>query len=95
MGDHHADLDKVAEFDVKDGLYLALAYLDDPSDVKCPKCGPGKIEVVGFLDSAEADQGRVTQTSPDGDYTAVLYCHGCERGAALDLSRDYNTGGAA
>jgi DNA-binding transcriptional LysR family regulator len=76
------------EFDTEEGLSLALAYLEDPSSVPCPKCGPDKMEVVCYLDARNMEKGRVVPTPPDEDYTVVLYCHGCGRAAALDLSRD-------
>lgn len=75
------------EFDMSEGLALAVAYLDDPSDVPCPTCGPGQMEVVCYLDAHAIESGDVTPASPDGDYTVVLYCHKCGRAAALDLSR--------
>ncbi|HEX9107689.1 MAG TPA: hypothetical protein VF832_10685 [Longimicrobiales bacterium] len=75
------------EFDMSEGLALAIAYLEDPSDVPCPTCGPGQMEVVCYLDAHSIEAGEVTPRSPDGDYTVVLYCHKCGRAAALDLSR--------
>ncbi len=75
------------EFDLSEGLALAVAYLEDPSDVPCPTCGPGQMEVVCYLDAHAIESGDVTPASPDGDYTVVLYCHKCGRAAALDLSR--------
>ena len=75
------------DFDLSEGLALAVAYLDDPSDVPCPTCGPGQMEVVCYLDASSMEQGDVTPISPDGDYTVVLFCHKCGRAAALDLSR--------
>ncbi|HET9984067.1 MAG TPA: hypothetical protein VFQ38_10790 [Longimicrobiales bacterium] len=75
------------EFDMAEGLALALAYLEDPSDVPCPRCGPGQMEVVCYLDARSIERGSIEPTSPDGDYTVVLYCHDCGRAAALDLSR--------
>ncbi|MBI4544362.1 MAG: hypothetical protein HY703_04120 [Gemmatimonadetes bacterium] len=75
-------------FDVKDGLALALAYLEDPSDVPCPRCGPNVVEVVCFLDAPGMERGDVVRSAPEGDYTVILYCHSCGRAAALDLSRD-------
>ncbi len=80
------------DFDMSEGLALAVAYLDDPSDVPCPTCGPGQMEVVCYLDAHSIEQGDVTPISPDGDYTVVLYCHKCERAAALDLSRGEGRG---
>lgn len=77
-----------AEFDMEEGLALALSYLEDPSDVPCPRCGPGKIEVVCYLDARSIEKGVITPTPPEHDYTVVLYCHACARAAALDLSRD-------
>jgi hypothetical protein len=72
---------------MKEGLALALGYLEDPSDVPCPRCGPGNMEVVAYLDAGGIEGGRAVRAPPDGDYTVVLYCHSCERAAALDLSR--------
>jgi hypothetical protein len=76
------------EFDMQEGLALALSYLEDPSDVPCPRCGSGHIEVVCYLDARGMEDGTVVPTSPENDYTVVLYCHGCGRAAALDLSRE-------
>ena len=76
------------EFDTDEGLSLALSYLEDPSSVPCPKCGPDTMEVVCFLDARSMEEGNVISTEPDDDYTVVLYCHECGRAAALDLSRD-------
>lgn len=75
------------EFDMQDGLALALSYLEDPSNVPCPHCGPDTIEIVAFLDAKSMERGAAVPTKPDGDYTVVLYCHNCGRAAALDLSR--------
>lgn len=76
------------EFNLEDGMALARAYLADPSDVPCPHCGPNTIEVVCFLDARSMEHGAAVPTSPDGDYTVILYCHNCGRAAALDLSRE-------
>lgn len=76
------------EFDMEEGLALALSYLEDPSDVPCPRCGPDRIEVVCYLDARSIEKGVVIPIAPERDYTVVLYCHGCSRAAALDLSRD-------
>lgn len=76
------------EFDNAEGLELALSYLDDPSDVPCPRCGPDTMEVVAYLDAGGIENGMVRAADPDGAYTVVLYCHECSRAAALDLSPD-------
>lgn len=76
------------EYSSAEGLALALSYLDDPSDVPCPACGPGTMEVVAYLDAGGIESGVVRQSQPEGDYTVVLYCHACSRAAALDLSPD-------
>lgn len=78
----------LAEFHMQDGLALALSYLEDPSSVPCPYCGPGVIEVLCYVDARSMEEGTVIPTTPEGDYTVVLYCHGCGRAAALDLTRD-------
>lgn len=80
------------EFDMQDGLALALAYLEDPSSIPCPRCGPDMMEVVCFLDARGVDGGVAVPTAPDGDYTVVLFCHNCGRAAALDLSRPEGMG---
>ena len=76
------------EFDMEEGLALALSYLENPADVPCPRCGPDQIEVVCYLDARSMERGAVVPAAPEHDYTVVLYCHGCGRAAALDLSRD-------
>lgn len=81
-----------SEFDMQDGLSLALSYLEDPSNVPCPHCGPDTIEIVAFLDAKGMERGAAIPTKPEGDYTVVLYCHQCGRAAALDLSRDEGGG---
>lgn len=93
-GDGHdpKDPEWPPEFDMEDGLALALAYLDDPSNVPCPRCGPGTIEVVAFLDAEGMSRGSAIPAPPEGNYTVVLYCHNCGRAAALDLSRDQDEG---
>jgi len=82
MGDKR----NMPEFDTTEGLALALSYLDDPSDVPCPTCGPGTIEVVAYLDAHDMNGGVVRPSEPTGAYTVVLYCHACGRAAALDLT---------
>ena len=76
------------EFSNTEGLALALDYLSDPSDVPCPTCGPGTVEVVAYLDADGIQDGVVRAADPEGEYTVVLYCHECRRAAALDLSPD-------
>jgi hypothetical protein len=76
------------EYDMEEGLALALSYLEDPSSVPCPKCGPDTMEVVCFLEARSMEHGNVVHAPPEDDYTVVLYCHACSRAAALDLSRD-------
>jgi hypothetical protein len=83
-----SDKSAATEYDGEEGLSLALGYLEDPSDVPCPRCGPGHMEVVCYLDARSMEKGAVVPTSPDDDYTVVLYCHACGRAAALDFSRD-------
>lgn len=77
---------KLPEYSTREGMQLALAYLSDPADVACPHCGPNTMEVVAFLDADRLRTGNVTGRAPDGEYTVVLYCHVCHRGAALELS---------
>jgi hypothetical protein len=74
------------EFNATEGLALALNYLEDPGDIPCPRCGPGTIEVVAYLDAVGMENGEIRAAQPEGQYTVVLYCHECSRAAALDLS---------
>ena len=76
------------EYDTQEGLALAVSYLEDPSAVPCPRCGPGTIEVVCYLDPHSVERGDVVPAAPRDDYTVVLCCHGCGQAAALELSRD-------
>lgn len=76
------------EYNAEEGLSLALSYLEDPSSVPCPRCGPAKVEVVCYLDARSMQRGDVVPTTPEDEYTVILYCHGCGRAAALDFSRD-------
>ena len=82
------DKRNMPEFDSAEGLALALSYLSDPSDVPCPTCGKGTIEVVAYLDAGGIQDGVVRASPPTGAYTVVLYCHACGRAAALDLTPD-------
>lgn len=81
------------EFSSAEGLALALSYLSDPSDVPCPTCGPGTMEIVAYLDAGGIESGVVKKSDPEGEYTVVIYCHECRRAAALDLSPDPQMGG--
>ncbi|MEJ2218219.1 MAG: hypothetical protein P8099_16540 [Gemmatimonadota bacterium] len=79
--------EKLPKYSTSEGMQLALAYLNDPSDVACPRCGPETMEVVAFLDGDRLRSGGMVGRSPDTEYTVVLYCHACHRGAALELNR--------
>lgn len=80
------ELSSPSEFSGDDGVAMAMAYLDDPSDVPCPHCGPETIEVVCYLDSTSVRTGSAITTAPEGRYMVVLFCHGCSRAGAVDLS---------
>jgi predicted RNA-binding Zn-ribbon protein involved in translation (DUF1610 family) len=88
MHEENRSKDGGSEFSSTEGLALALNYLADPADVPCPTCGPETIEVVAYLDAGGIAEGVVRSSSPEGEYTVVLYCHECRRAAALDLSPD-------
>lgn len=75
-------------FDVRDASAMALEYLRDPSDVHCPTCGPGTVEVVAFLDPDALEAGRPIRTDPTGDYVVVLHCHGCRRASGLQIGHE-------
>lgn len=67
---------------------IVLAYLEDPSDVPCPKCGPGNMIVAGYIDpETDVDEEHVLFISPDAEveYTVVLYCLECERAVSFTL----------
>jgi hypothetical protein len=73
------------EYSPAEGLSLTLGYLEDPSAIECPSCGPDSIEVVGFVNADSLHAGEPEVVSPDTEYAVILYCHGCSRGAALHL----------
>jgi len=77
---------KTHQFTAQDGLSLALSYLEDPSNVPCPHCGPDTIEVVAYVDSEALEYKELKPAPPEDRYTVILWCHGCRRMAALDLS---------
>jgi len=81
-------MDEYNEFNHEQGLYLAISYVEDPSSVSCPVCGPGFIEVVSFLDPDYISEGRAVPKSPDDNYIVVLYCHKCNKSTALDILSD-------
>ena len=78
--------DRNKSYTPAEGLSLTLAYLEDPSSIECPSCGPDHIEVVGYVDANSLEAGEPRSISPDDEYAVLLYCHGCERGAALHLT---------
>lgn len=68
-----------------DGLALTLAYLEDPSSVPCPSCGADTVEVVDYVTPDSLGEGLPVRTAPEDDYAVILYCHACERAAAIRL----------
>ena len=72
-----------SEFDMEEGLALALSYLEDPSDVPCPRCGPEHIEVLAFIEPEIDPNGFASVTDPEGEYAAALYCHNCQRAIGI------------
>ena len=87
MGDN-SDVTPKGAWSGADGLALTLAYLEDPSSVPCPTCGSETVEVIDFVDPASIGNRPPVRVSPEGDYAVILYCHGCERAAAIRLSQD-------
>lgn len=56
---------------------LFVAYRKDPSSVLCPRCGPGTIEVLAFIEPGIDTNGLGTVTEPQGVYAVAIYCHKC------------------
>jgi hypothetical protein len=75
-----------APYTALEGLSLTLGYLDDPSNVECPSCGPGHIEILGYVDPTALSQGTLRMVDPEDDYSVLLRCNHCERAAALHLT---------
>ena len=75
-----------------DGLALTLAYLEDPASVPCPTCGSDTVEVVDYVDPASLGENTPVRTAPEGDYAVILYCHACERAAAIRLRQGDDPG---
>ncbi|MGH7500884.1 MAG: hypothetical protein ACREL7_03920 [Longimicrobiales bacterium] len=78
--------ESTAGYTALEGLSLTLGYLDDPSSIDCPSCGPGRIEVLAYVDPTALSAGTIHHIDPDEDYSVLLRCHGCERSAALHLT---------
>lgn len=70
-------------FSDTEALELLMAYRKDPSDVPCPTCGPGSIEVLAFIEPEIDSNGFASMTEPEGNYAAALYCHECERAIGI------------
>jgi hypothetical protein len=66
-----------------EALELLIAYRRDPSDLSCPLCGPGCMEVLGFIEPHLDDEGFANVKAPAGDYAVALYCHTCSRAIGI------------
>jgi hypothetical protein len=66
-----------------EALNLLMAYRRDPSDVPCPTCGPGKIEVLAFIDPQIDPDGSATICKPEGSYAVAVFCHACRKAIGL------------
>lgn len=91
MGDK-GDVTPKGAWSSADGLALTLAYLEDPSSVPCPTCGSDTVEVMDYVVPSSLGDGPPVRTSPDGDYAVIVYCHSCERAAAIRLRQGPDTG---
>lgn len=70
-------------FSNEEALDLLLSYTKDPSDVPCPTCGPGTIEILAFIEPEIDPNGYANVTDPVGDYAAALYCHICKKAIGI------------
>ena len=70
-------------FSDAEALELLMAYRKDPSNVPCPMCGPGNIEVLAFIEPQIDPNGFASVTDPEGEYAAALYCHTCFRAVGI------------
>jgi hypothetical protein len=70
-------------FSDAEALELLMAYRKDPSDIPCPLCGPGQIEVLAFIEPEIDPNGFASVTDPEGEYAAALYCHSCGRAVGI------------
>jgi hypothetical protein len=77
---------EAALYTALEGMSLTLGYLEDPSSVECPSCGPDHIEILGYVDPDALSAGTLRRIDPDVDYSVLLRCHGCGRAAALHLT---------
>lgn len=73
-------------FSDTDALYLMMAYRRNPADVPCPKCGPGEIEVLAFIEPSLDKDNYAQIRDPNGEYAAALYCHKCKRSIGILIS---------
>lgn len=67
---------------------LLMSYQRDPSNVSCPYCGEGTIEILAFIDPYTNGDGYAEVKDPEGEYAAAIYCHRCRRGIGLYM-RDW------
>lgn len=70
-------------FSDAEALELLLAYRKDPSNLPCPLCGPGTIEILAFIEPQIDPEGFASVTNPEGEYAAALYCHSCLRAIGI------------
>ena len=69
-------------------VHLAEEYRRNPAELSCPHCGPGTMEVLGFVEPEPDRNGFAVPAEPRGAYVALLRCLACRRGGSLLLLAD-------
>lgn len=64
-------------------VQIAAYYMRDPSNVPCPSCGLGTIEVTAFTKTEQTFDGIYEPTSPEGEYAFFVYCHKCHKSIGI------------
>jgi hypothetical protein len=81
-------------FDEMDLEILLNEYFEDPSHLICPNCGDWdcdtsnkvSVEVITFVDTLDYTKSKsIRKKDPEDEYSALVYCHECGKGAALHL----------
>ena len=90
MSEYKMPGSNAAEFDMEEGLALALSYLEDPSDVPCPRCGPDKIEVVCYLDARSIEKvwsSRPHRSKTTPSFSTVTVVPGLRRWTSAAMKK--------
>lgn len=67
-------------------LGLRTEYQRDPTDLRCPHCHPGAMEVVDFVEPEPDRKGFAVLAEPRGLYVVLLRCMHCRRSGSMTVA---------